>query len=377
LHLVLFFTHGVSLRNWVQNGSLEREMALYMGLQAKGVKVSFVTYGGRQERDYQETLHGVKILCNRWNLPPHWYERLIPILHADALRLASVIKTNQTNGANVALRAAQFWHKPLIARCGYMWSEFADLEGRQEEAKQARQVEKGVFTNAKRVVVTTPVMKEYAIKHYALTPEHVEVIPNYVLTEIFFPGPAKLQANRICFIGRLNQQKNLPALFQACVGLDVELLVIGEGPLRTSLQELAKQRGVKVSMPGNLPHHQLPEMIRQSAIFALVSTQEGHPKSLLEAMSCGAAVLGADSPGIREQIVHGETGWLCGTDPQNIRAGIQHLLGDPQLRQRLGANARRFIVENYSLEKIVEMEYNLLNEIVHWCPANGVHMSGN
>jgi glycosyltransferase involved in cell wall biosynthesis len=130
-------------------------------------------------------------------------------------------------------------------------------------------------------------------------------------------------------------------------------------------------------MPGNLPHHQLPEMIRQSAIFALVSTQEGHPKSLLEAMSCGAAVLGADSPGIREQIVHGETGWLCGTDPQNIRAGIQHLLGDPQLRQRLGANARRFIVHNYSLEKIVEMEYNLLNEIVHWCPANGVHMSGN
>jgi glycosyltransferase involved in cell wall biosynthesis len=112
-------------------------------------------------------------------------------------------------------------------------------------------------------------------------------------------------------------------------------------------------------------HHQLPEMIRQSTLFALVSPHEGHPKSLLEAMSCGVAVLGADSPGIREQIQHAETGWLCGTDAQSIRAGIQHLLANPALREKLGRNARRFIEENYSIDKIVELEHSLLQKILH------------
>ena len=364
IHLVLFFTRNVSLQTWAQIGSLEREIALYLRLQEKSVKVSFVTYGGKQDLQYAKDLQDIDILCNRWNLPSRWYNRFLTFLHAKPLHHASVFKTNQTNGADIALRAAKFWRKPLIARCGYMWSDLADFSERQEEAKQARQVERNVFSNAKRVVVTTPAIKEYAIKHYALAPEHVQVIPNYVLTDIFSAGAQKPQANRICFIGRLGEEKNIPALIQACMGLDVELVLIGEGHLRASLQEFAKQLGVNVSMPGNLSHHQLPDIIRKSAIFTLVSPHEGHPKSLLEAMSCGAAVLGADSPGIREQIVHGETGWLCGTDAQSIRAGIQHLLANPSLREKLGGNARRFIEENYSLDKIVEMEYSLLQNVV-------------
>lgn len=363
IQLVLFFTRNVSLQTWAQIGSLEREIALYLRLQEKGVQVSFVTYGGKHDLQYAKDLQGIEILCNRWDIPSRWYNRLLPFLHAKPLHHASVFKTNQTNGADIALRAAKFWRKPLIARCGYMWSDLSSHSGRHQEAKLAGQIEQSVFSIAKRVVVTTPVMREYAIKHYALAPEHVQVIPNYVLTDIFSAGAQKPQANRICFVGRLSEEKNLPALIQACMGLDVELVLIGEGHLRASLQEFAKQLGVNVSMPGNLPHHQLPDAIRQSAIFTLVSPHEGHPKSLLEAMSCGTAVLGADSPGIREQIVHGETGWLCGTDAQSIRAGIQLLLANPSLREKLGRNARRFIEENYSLDKIVEMEYSLLQNM--------------
>lgn len=363
MHLILFFTRGISLQTWSDNGSLEREIALYLRLQKMGMRVSFISYGGKTDLKYRSELQGIEILCNRWNLPVRIYEYLIPWLHARALSHASVLKTNQTSGAEIALRAAQVWHKPLVARCGYMWSEFAASGAWEGELEQAKQVEKSVFSNAKRVVVTTQEMKDYAIKQYALLPGHVQVIPNYVMTDIFVTGAEKPQANRICFIGRLDEQKNLPALIKACAGMEVELVLIGEGPQRSSLQELAKQLGVNVSLPGIMRHHQLPDIINRSAIFTLVSTIEGHPKALLEAMSCGAAVLGANSPGIREQIIHGETGWLCGTDVESIRAGIQHLLEDPQLRHRLGANARRFIVGNYSLDKVVELEYSLLNEI--------------
>jgi glycosyltransferase involved in cell wall biosynthesis len=365
LSLTLFFTRGVSLHTWAQIGSLEREIALYLRLQRqKGVQVSFITYGDKTDLQYRDQLHGIEILCNRWNLSTRRYEQLIPFLHARTLSRVTLIKANQTNGAEVALRAARFWHKPLLARCGYMWSDLMQSGGRLEEAKRAYAIERAVFTRARGVVVTTPSMKEYTLKNHGVPNQRVHIIPNFVLTDIFAPGKTEPVPNRVCFIGRLSEEKNLFSLIQACAGLGVDLHFIGEGHLSVALRERAKELGVQLTLRGNIQHSQLPSEIRKSALFALVSPHEGHPKSLLEAMSCSVAVLGADSPGIREQIVHGETGWLVGIDVESIRAGIQHLLANPQLRAYLGANARCFIESTYSLEKIAEMEYSLYQEFI-------------
>jgi glycosyltransferase involved in cell wall biosynthesis len=364
IRVVLFFTRGVSLKTWADNGSLSREIALYVQLQEKGVKVSFITYGDKTDLQYREQLRGIEILCNRWNIPQPIYESLIPLLHARTLFRASIIKTNQTDGAEVGLRAARIWRKPFIARCGYMLTEWIELTGTLQSLKEARFLEKQTFQGACRVVVTTPAMRSYAIQQYSLSPEYVKVIPNYVMTDLFKPNKQPHIPNRVCFVGRLVEQKNLLALIHACEGLQVELYLIGEGHLRAALREAADQSDVHLVMPGNLPHYQLPEVICSSTLFILASIYEGHPKSLLEAMSCGAAVLGANSTGIREQIVHGETGWLVGTDVESIRAGIQHLLADTPLREKLGTNARRFILGNYSLDKIVDMEYSLLRDIM-------------
>lgn len=365
IHLVLFFTRGVSLQTWARNGSLEREIALYLRLQENGFLISFVTYGDVKDLEFAADLHGIEVLCNRWKLPQRWYEFFLPLLFPRQFFKADVFKTNQTNGADVALRIARIWRKPLVARCGYMWSDLATYSGKQIEAERARQIESMVFPAAKRVVVTTPSMKEYLTRHYNLLPQKVSVIPNYVLTELFSPDSSQPIKGRICFVGRLSMEKNLQALIRACAGLeDVELWLVGEGSMRSELQELAERLEVKVKMPGSIPHHELPELIRSAAIFALVSPHEGHPKSLLEAMSCGAAVLGADSPGIREQITHGETGWLVGTDAEKIRSGIQHMLLNPSLCKKLGANARRYIINNYSLDKISEKEFSLYQKIV-------------
>jgi glycosyltransferase involved in cell wall biosynthesis len=361
--LSLFFTRGVSLQTWAQNGSLEREIALYLRLQQKGVKVSFITYGGRQDLNYAVELHGIEILCNRWNLPQRWYEFLIPFLHLQTLRHVDVIKTNQIDGADVALRTAQILRRPLIARCGFMWSSLMQSRGRINDAKRAREVERTVFTNARSVVVTTSSMQEYVLKNYGVPNERTYVIPNYVLTDIFSPKKIPPISNHISFVGRLNEDKNLLSLVEACANLNVELHFVGEGHLRDSLRERARELHVQLTLHGILPHEQLPSFIRQSVMFVLVSPHEGHPKSLLEAMSCGVAVLGADSPGIREQIIHGETGWLCGTDSQSIRMGIQYLLSQPELRQKLGENARKFIEKNYSLDHIAEMEFSMLQNI--------------
>ena len=65
------------------------------------MKVSFITYGDKTDLQYREQLQGIEILCNRWNIPQPIYESLIPLLHARSLFRASIIKTNQTDGAEV------------------------------------------------------------------------------------------------------------------------------------------------------------------------------------------------------------------------------------------------------------------------------------
>jgi len=365
MHLILFFTRGISLQSWDEVGSLGREIALYQCLTEKDVRVSFVTYGGAGDMKFQDQIGDIKILCNRWNLPMHWFERLLPVLQAKTFIGADLFKSNQINGADVALRAARIFHKPLIARCGYMWSEFARKAGDQHQILTAQRIEKQVFEKAERAVVTTPEMKAYVEKQYPVVPEdQIRIFPNYVLTDVFMPGEEEPKPTRICFVGRLHEQKNLLALLQACEGLEVELHMVGEGQLRAALEEQAARLGIRLLLYGNLPHNELPAIIRKAAIFVLVSHYEGHPKALLEAMACGTPVLAANSPGVSEQIEHGKTGWLVETDSRSIRKGIQHLLAHPELRASLGWEGRKFVERNYALDRIVEMEYALYREIL-------------
>lgn len=363
MHLTLFFTRGVSLETWMRNGSMNREVALYVRLCQKGVKVSFVTYGGRKDLEFAKNIPEIEVACNYWKLPSRLYELLIPLLHWRIFRSTDVIKTNQTNGSGVALKVARMWRKPLVARSGFMWSEFAERAALSRELRLARKIEKKAFHDSRKIVVTTHAMKDAILNSYNVDSQKIAVIPNYVLTEIFSPQPVPEVEDRICFVGRLVEQKNLDTLLQACEGIPVEIHLVGEGHLRESLQESALKKKVRLVFHGNLPHNQLPALICSSAVFVLPSLYEGHPKALLEAMSCGVAVLGTDVPGIREQILHGETGWLCKSDAQSLRVGIQYLLSHPDLRRRIGGNARNFIENNCSLNRVAEMEFSVLETI--------------
>jgi hypothetical protein len=83
-----------------------------------GIQVSFITYGNRKDLQYQPHLKGIQVFCNTWHLPPSFYESLFSFFKPRGSARASLIKSNQINGADVALRAARFWNKPFIARVG-------------------------------------------------------------------------------------------------------------------------------------------------------------------------------------------------------------------------------------------------------------------
>ncbi|MQC26255.1 MAG: glycosyltransferase family 1 protein [Chloroflexi bacterium] len=343
---------------------LEREIALYKRLREQGNSVRFVTYGDRRDARLAANLPDIEVLCNRWGLPKALYQGWL----SRKLRSArpQIFKSNQVAGADFALASARRAGAAFVARCGYLLSDFeARKHGESSsQAIAARGLEQRVFSGADRAVVTTAAMQSVLIERYRVDAAKIRVIPNYVQTDIFSPRkvePRSLQ--RVGFVGRLEPQKNLSALLEAVAPLDVELLIVGEGPQRAELELAAATSKAEVRFLGNLPHLELAALLTSCDIFIMPSLYEGHPKALLEAMSCGLPVVGTLVPGIQELLLDGKTGVLTETTPDSLRAAFETLLDDKKLRTRLGAAARHFVLKNFSLDRVLDLELALYQEM--------------
>jgi glycosyltransferase involved in cell wall biosynthesis len=232
------------------------------------------------------------------------------------------------------------------------------------EARSAHAAEGRLFREADRVVVTTERMRDAVEAEHGIARAKITVVPNYVDTELFGPGAERPEPRSLIYVGRLAREKNIGALLEAAAAVDAALVtIVGGGPLRTDLERQAKDLGVDARFLGNVPNRQLPALLRRSELFVQPSFYEWHPKALLEAMSCGRAVIGCDVPGVSEVISHSETGYLAGTGADDLREAILALLGDPTLSARIGEAARRYVIERFSLDRIAALELELLREV--------------
>jgi glycosyltransferase involved in cell wall biosynthesis len=367
-HLVLFLSRATPLNRWAQMGILERELAIYKALERSLAKISIVSSGRKDECLYLNADTNIKILYNTWNLSANLYSLLAPMLHWQSLRQASVYMTNQMDGAWTALIAGLLYHKPVIARAGYLWAELnRQSGGRGIKAFLIDLLQALAFRQANKVFLTSQDMARNVSHKYQIPNKRISVIPNYVDTELFRPMPEETALpQRICYTGRLDAVKNLSSLILALKGIpEPELVLLGEGDQRQALEQLAAQNQVEVIFKGAIPNNQVPIEINRAQVFVLPSLSEGHPKALIEAMACGAAVLGTDVPGIRGLIQHEINGLLCQTDPASLREGIRRLLNDSGLRKTLGASARRYTTDNFALTKVAELELEQIMEVVN------------
>ena len=365
VRLVLFFTRGLSLRVWDEIGILSREAALYRRLAPVLRRITFVTYGDN-DRAYAGRLGGIRVQSNRWCLSGGRYEQYLEKVLPWSWTGPVVVKSNQVQGADIALAAARLRNKPFIARCGYLPSDNIERAHGADslQAKQAEGLERLVFSQADRVVVTTAAIREKILHRYQVRPERLRVIPNYVDTELFAPTPSEdRRPNRLLYVGRLDEEKNPRALFEALEGMDAELVMVGRGSLAEGLAHEAAERRLPVKFLGNLPNHELPRLFNSATAFVMPSLIEGHPKALLEAMACGVPVIGTNVPGIRQLIRHRETGYLSDCSPGGLRSAISQVLADRTLRCRMGVAAREYVAEQFSLEKILDLEVSLLDEL--------------
>jgi len=346
---------------------LDREVALYRELRPHLRSITFVTYGKSGELDFEDRIGDIKVIFNRWRLPQRVYAYLLKNYYSRKWKTNTIFKSNQIDGAHIAIDSARNSNSRFIARCGYLHSDHMvrQFGAESREAHSATTIESYVFPEADQIVVSTPDIRDTIVTSYDVSSSKIRVTPNYVDTALFCPGSEPSPSDRsLIFIGRFTEQKNIFSLLEAVDGLDVQLTLIGAGDLEDQLRKFVDNRGLPVQFIGIVPHRQLPELLRKSSAYILTSHYEGHPKTLLEAMSCGTPVIGTDVRGIREVIHHGQTGILCGTKPEEIRKAIISLLSDLDGAAQMGVRARDQIVKQCSLDTIVQMELDTLRRVV-------------
>ncbi len=115
MRLALFFSHGISLKNWEDIGHLNREAVFYNKIADNFEEITLFTYGGKQDLRYQSNLGSkIKIFPKPWGLPPILYGFLLPFIHWLKLKNIDVFKTNQMSAALPAVIAKLCWRKKKI-----------------------------------------------------------------------------------------------------------------------------------------------------------------------------------------------------------------------------------------------------------------------
>lgn len=167
-------------------------------------------------------------------------------------------------------------------------------------------------------------------------------------------------------IGRLTPIKDLATLLQAMVQVPhAHLAVLGDGESRHDLQKMtwSLDLGERVHFVGWC--RDIPAAMSDMDLVVLSSLNEGTPVSLIEAAASAKAVVATDVGGVRYVVDHEETGLLCRPrEPEALAAHIRTLLGDPDLRLRMGGSGRQKVRRLFHKDRLVNEISQLYSELL-------------
>jgi glycosyltransferase involved in cell wall biosynthesis len=280
-------------------------------LRARGVQVEVI--GPEQFHSYGLT-YGHGVVGNLRRRP--WLVLLVPALLANFVRAArrvdaDLLHAHWIPAGWVAARVG----RPYVVQ---VWGTDVEL------ARRAPRLARRVLSRAKLVIAAS---NDLADRAKDLGAREVRVVPSGV----DLPSEVGEEAvpSEMLYAGRLSPEKGVLDLIEASRGLN--LVIAGDGPLRSRVP------GAR----GFVPHDELQRLYARAAVVVCPSRREGFGVACLEAMAHGRPVVATGVGGLLDLVVDGETGIVVPPrDPPALRAALERLLADPELRRRLGLAGR-------------------------------------
>lgn len=343
--------------------------------------------------------NGVVNLCNR--LDPDRFEPSVCVLHGggvlenrlDRRRVGLVeIKRHFGNDPTVPLRLAwQLRRRHIDILHTHNWVTLVEgftaakmartptiIHGEHgyplEQRPRNVRVQSWLWPRARQITSVAGPLADGMAQLVGYPREQIHVIPNGVDTERFRPLDTPREQLRLEFglppqglllgvVARLDPVKNHAGMFEALAelgrsGLDVQLVLAGEGPIRDQLEQRSRELQIddRVHFLGNVP--EVERLFCALDVFVLNSHLEGMSNTLLEAMACGLPVVATAVGANPDLVVDGETGCLVPPDdPATLGRTLARLAADPAQRAAMGENGRRRIEQHFSVQRMVD-DYN-------------------
>ncbi len=242
-----------------------------------------------------------------------------------------------------------------------------------------RMIERRLDGLTTRYVAVSEATKRFGVERGLFAEHRVHVIPNGV------PEPVDASDSRdairaelgikpdalLCMTAsRFEPQKGLDLLIEAMSLVaawlpDAQLVLVGEGPLRTSLEQRVQKLGLQSRILFAGWRSDIQRILPAADLFVLSSLWEAMPLTIVEAMAAGRAVVATDVGGVREMVIDGQTGSVV--PPRNVQAladAMLRLLRDPATRQQFGKAARERYLKHFTLPRMVQRFDQVLWESV-------------
>lgn len=241
-------------------------------------------------------------------------------------------------------------------------------------------IQRYLFNRMKLNLSVSRVLQDKVCETYSLSQKIFKTIINGVDTQKFNPGfesqslrkQLDVQESKVIIgsVGRLVAVKNYPSLIRAMSLIvekfpNVKLLLAGDGPERKKLENLITELELTAYVTLLGRREDVPELMNLYDIFVLPSFSEGLSNTLLESMACGTPVVASDVGGNKEIVAEGITGHLYPSDDSNELAKLlSRLVEEEQLREKLGAQARKHIEDNFSIASMVNNYENTYQDLL-------------
>lgn len=221
-----------------------------------------------------------------------------------------------------------------------------------------------------KVIAISESVKEHLMKDFKVKEEDIRIVHNGIDVNRFkmHSNEYKIQRKKdlglsegsvVGIVARLSGEKGHAYLIKAMQEIiakspAVQLLIVGEGRMKGKLTSLVKDLGLEKSVFFIPSVMDTQELLSAVDLFVLPSLKEGLGLALMEAMASGICVVGSDVGGIKSLIQDGYSGLLVKpADSRELSQAIWELLQDSDKANYFAANARNFINQNFSQDKMI------------------------
>ncbi|MEZ8046056.1 glycosyltransferase [Vibrio sp. 10N.237.312.C02] len=374
----LMFSKCTSLQQWYATGLAYREFDIYKKLIAdKSIKELHVFTYGSCDRYYYDKLKKEGVCGDNIVVHPmpkafdnkvgrRIYQLAMPIIYNKEIKKLDVLKTNQLSSCIPVLISKLLYKKTIYLRTGYSLTYFLERQKKHLQCFFWKNIEK-IAVNYADICACASVRDVNEWKILKKNNSRVVWLPNYIDTDKFqYCEYEESRIDRVVYVGRYNDQKNLFSLLEACKGASLGIDLYGHGELESELIDFSKSNGIDAKFNKKLDNNLVAETLTEYKYFALCSHYEGTPKILLEAMAVGSLIVATKVPGI-SSIIKDQKHAVLANDVssqsiQNSLIKAKHLnINDAK---ELAKNANNKIMENYSLKCVSKVEKNNYEDII-------------